>query len=113
MGRALRNTPGGYVYHVLNRANGRATIFRKDRDYAAFLRVLAEAQQEHPLRLLVFCLMLTHWHLVVWPEADDQVSSFMHWRTLTDLGHHVFVSTCLLTCWDVARRAWHYVPLLR
>jgi putative transposase len=83
MGRALRTTPGGYVYHVLNRANGRATLFRKDDDYAAFLRVLAEAQQEHPLRLLSFCLMPNHWHLLVWPEADDQVSAFMHWLTLT------------------------------
>ncbi len=83
MGRAKRTTSGGYVYHVLNRANGGATLFSKDRDYAAFLRVLAEAQQEQPLRLLAYCLMPTHWHLVVWPLGDDELSPFMHWLTLT------------------------------
>jgi putative transposase len=68
---------------VLNRANGRATLFRKERDYAAFLRVLAEAQQECPLRLLAFCLRPNHWHLVVRPQEDDELSRFLHWLTLT------------------------------
>ncbi len=83
MGRSLRCCPGGYVYHVLNRANARTTLFRKDRDYAAFLRVLVETQQRCPLRLLSYCLMPNHWHLVVWPQADHQVSPFLHWLTLT------------------------------
>ncbi len=83
MGRAKRVCPGGYVYHVLNRANARALLFRKDRDYAAFLRVLTEAQQSHPLPLLAYCLMPNHWHFVFWPQEDDQLSRFMHWLTLT------------------------------
>ena len=38
-------------YHrVLNRANARATISRKDEDHAAVERVLAEAQRRAPLR---------------------------------------------------------------
>ena len=83
MGRPKRDCPGGYVYHVLNRANARATLFDKAGDYAAFLRVLAETQQRHPLRLLAFCLMPTHWHLLFWPEDDGQVSPFLHDLTLT------------------------------
>lgn len=43
MGRALRVDVGGYVYHVLNRANGRNDLFSDDGDYAAFEKVLAEA----------------------------------------------------------------------
>jgi hypothetical protein len=38
----LRSVRRGIVYHVLNRANARATIFRKDEGYAAFGRVLAD-----------------------------------------------------------------------
>jgi putative transposase len=79
----MRQCPGGYVYHVLNRANGRAALFRKPGDYAAFLRVLADTQERLPLRLLAYCLMPNHWHLLVWPDADDQVSSFLHYLTLT------------------------------
>ncbi len=43
MPRTARLAPGGYVFHVLNRGNGRATIFDDDGDYAAFERVLFEA----------------------------------------------------------------------
>ena len=42
MPRTARLAPGGYVFHVLNRGNGRATIFDDDGDYAAFERVLFE-----------------------------------------------------------------------
>lgn len=61
MGRALRITTGGLVYHVLNRANRRATLFDGPDDYAAFLQTLAEAQVEHPMRVLAYCVMPNHW----------------------------------------------------
>ena len=32
MPRIARVAPGGIVYHVLNRGNGRQTIFHKDAD---------------------------------------------------------------------------------
>jgi hypothetical protein len=35
MGRPLRIALGGYVYHVLNRANARMAVFQKEADYAA------------------------------------------------------------------------------
>ncbi|MEJ2650171.1 MAG: hypothetical protein P8016_17395 [Sedimentisphaerales bacterium] len=43
MARAKRVALGGYVYHVLNRANGRLRIFRKYDDFLAFEQILAEA----------------------------------------------------------------------
>ena len=43
MGRAKRAAKGGVVYHVLNRANARMTIFEKDEDYEAFERIVEEA----------------------------------------------------------------------
>jgi putative transposase len=54
MPRRVRHTPAGYVYHVLNRAAGRQTLFHKDDDYAAFLRVLREAVEAYPLRVLAY-----------------------------------------------------------
>jgi putative transposase len=84
MGRPHRLALGGYVYHILNRANGRLPIFQKDGDYAAFERVLAEALEHVPgARLLAYCLMPNHWHLVLWPQADGELSDFGHWLTLT------------------------------
>jgi putative transposase len=83
MPRRLRFASGGYVYHVLNRAVGRARLFEKEGDYAAFVKVLGQAREWQPLRLLAFCLMPNHWHLVVWPQADGDLSEFMRWLTVT------------------------------
>jgi putative transposase len=83
MGRPLRVAEGGLVYHALNRANARLTIFEDDGDYAAFERVLAEAVDRHAMRLLAYCVMPNHFHLVLWPLADGDLSRFMRWLTLT------------------------------
>jgi putative transposase len=83
MPRRLRFASGGYVYHALNRAVGRATLFTKAADYAAFLKVLREAKDWQPLRLLAFCVMPNHWHLVLWPHRDGDLSEFLRWLTVT------------------------------
>jgi putative transposase len=67
MPRHARIAPGGLVYHVLNRAVARLPLFQKDGDYAAFERVMAEALLLHPMRVLAYCVMPNHWHLVLWP----------------------------------------------
>ena len=83
MGRPLRPTSADVVYHVLNRANARRTLFDDDGDYAAFERVLAQACERVSMRLLAYCVMPNHWHLVVWPRHDGDLSRFMNWLTLT------------------------------
>ena len=71
------------VFHVLNRANARSTIFEKPEDDAAFERVLSEALDRVDVRVLAYCLMPNHWHLVLWPRRDGDLSKFMGWLTLT------------------------------
>src|SRR4249919_570309 len=88
MPRRLRFASGGYVYHVLNRAVGRRTIFKKDGDYAAFEAILREAQDFQPMRLLAYCLMPNHWHLVVWPKSDGDLSRYARWLTVTHTQRH-------------------------
>ena len=84
MGRPLRLAPGGYVYHLLNRANGQTCIFQKDDDYAAFERILEEAPGHVPgMRLPAYCLRPNHWHLLVWSRGDRDLSDFCHHLTLT------------------------------
>jgi len=85
MPRRARSIQGGLVYHILNRANARMKIFANGADYAAFERVLEEAHARESLRILAYCLMPNHWHMVVWPKrgADGQVSEFFRWLTVT------------------------------
>ena len=83
MTRALRAAEGGVVYHVLNRANARARIFETDGDYAAFEKVLAQAHERVAMRRVAYCVMPNHWHLVLWPREDGDLSEFVGWLTLT------------------------------
>jgi putative transposase len=83
MPRRPRIAPGGLVYHVLNRAVARLALFEKPADYAAFERVLAEAMEKHPTRLLGYIVMPNHWHLVLWPRKDGELSEFVRWLTHT------------------------------
>ena len=77
MPRRPRVATGGYVYHVLNRAVGRWRIFRKEQDYAAFERVIREVHERCPMRIISYCLMPNHWHFVLWPAEDGELSEFM------------------------------------
>ena len=79
MPRAARASQGGYRYHVLNRGNGRRTVYHKDGDYAAFLRLVTEAAERTPLHLLAYCLMPNHFHLALWPQGDRDLSDYMMW----------------------------------
>jgi len=83
MPRPPRNAIGGHIYHVLNRATAGLRLFRSHGDYEAFERVLAEAHEKVHMRMLAYCVMPNHWHFVLWPRADSDLSQFMHWLTTT------------------------------
>jgi putative transposase len=76
MARRTRGGDGGYVYHVLNRAVGRATLLDKPADYAAFEKILRQAWERLHMRLLSYALLRNHWHLVVWPGHGGNLSTY-------------------------------------
>ncbi len=93
MRRTARYAPGGMIYHIINRGNARDRIFDKARDYAAFERVLLETQEHLLVRILGYCLMPNHWHLILWPLKDGDLGRFMQRLTTTHvrrwhLNHH-------------------------
>lgn len=79
MPRQPRISLANICYHVLNRGNGRNTVFHKDGDYAAFLKLMHQASERTPMRLLSYCLLPNHFHLVLWPKADGDLSQWMQW----------------------------------
>jgi putative transposase len=88
MGRPKRADEAGGIYHMLNRANGRATIFHKPADYEAFEQVLIKALDRSDLQLYAYCLMPNHWHLVVSPNKDGEMGRFGQWLCLTHTQRH-------------------------
>jgi len=92
MPRSARASAGGYCYHVMNRGNARAEVFHKQEGLAAFLRIMGEAGLRVPMRVVAYCLMPNHFHLVLWPRTDGDLSRWMHWLLTTHvrryLGHY-------------------------
>jgi putative transposase len=83
MPRRPRLAAGDLAYHVLNRRVGRLPLFEKPADYAAFEKVLAEAQSQTGIRIAAYCLMPNHWHLLLWPRHDGELSEVLRWITVT------------------------------
>ncbi len=83
MPRAPRADEAGGLYHALNRGNARATVFRKDSDYEAFERILGEGLARYEVELFAFQLLPNHWHFVLRPNQDGEMSRFLRWITAT------------------------------
>lgn len=79
MPRIRRVCPPGSAQHVINRGNGRRTIFHQSADYQAFLRLLREAQQRISMPILAYCLMPNHFHLLLLPPSAAALSAYMRW----------------------------------
>ncbi len=83
MPRPPRIDVGGYVYHVINRANGRVTIFHNEKDYQLFEELLEEAKEQFGMRIVAYSIMPNHWHLLLYSLHDGDIGTFMHWLTTT------------------------------
>lgn len=94
MPRRALDQAHGHVIHAHNRSVRRERLFDNPQDYDAFEAVLTEALNRVPTRLLAYCVMPNHWHLVVWPRAEE-LPDFMHWLTGTHARR-----------WHVARGSW-------
>ena len=77
MPRNRRVSPDGFVQHVVNRGDHRETIFHKPPDFRAFLAVIAECAYRIPMRILAYCIMRNHFHLVLWPYEGKDLPAFM------------------------------------
>lgn len=82
------------ICHVINRANGRLRLFKKEDDFLAFYQVLLLAHRRLPLPILGWCIMGNHWHFVVRPKNDGDLSRFFGYLNLTHA-----------TRWQVAHNA--------
>ena len=83
MPRIPRQAPKGWVFHALNRAVARLPLFQNDADYEAFERILVEAHERFPLEIFTYCVMPNHWHFMMRPLEDGQLTDFLRWLAQT------------------------------
>jgi putative transposase len=71
MARRLRLLVPGGAYHVTSRGAARSLLFRDDEDRERFLDLLGKLVARHDWACHAYCLMTTHYHLVVrTPDAN-------------------------------------------
>ena len=73
----------------MNRGNARSEVFHKPGDYADFLDAIGESSLRLPMRLLAYCLMPNHFHLVVRPHGDGDLSRWMQWLMTTHVRRYL------------------------
>jgi len=83
MARRPRPNVSDAFFHVTNRSQRRATIFARPTDYRAFLTVLGEGMDYCPVRLLSYCILANHWHLVLGPTDSGSLSRLLQWVSAT------------------------------
>ena len=88
MPRTARASVADICYHVINRGNARATVFQDQADYAAFVQLMHEAAERLPMRIAGYCLMPNHFHLVLWPRGDGDLSRWMQWLMTAHVRRH-------------------------
>ena len=83
MARAPRIDVGNEVYHVINRANGGLRIFNTVPQYQDFEYLLNEMRETFGMRILAYVIMSNHWHLLLYPINDGDLSKSMQWLGTT------------------------------
>jgi putative transposase len=71
MGRLIRFDAPGALHHVFASGAGPCPIYRDAEDYASFIAITARTLAELGWTCLLYCLMTTHYHLLVRTENGD------------------------------------------
>jgi len=71
------------VFHVLNRGVARMQLFEKAADYQAFEQALRDSLDQSSMRICAYAVMPNHWHLLLWPECDGELTVFMQRLMIT------------------------------
>ena len=65
MARRPRDDAPGRWHHLTNRGLAKRSMFETERDCRQFLALLAKEVRAGRIKVHAYCLMLTHYHLLV------------------------------------------------
>jgi REP element-mobilizing transposase RayT len=65
MARKLNNYKPNTYYHIFNRGHNKKVVFRQDRDKATFINNLFFYSKKFNIEVDSYCLMRTHFHLIL------------------------------------------------
>lgn len=77
MSRMPRIVLPGHPHHVVHRGHNRRVVFHTPGDYSSYLDSLCELKLRFETRLLAYCLMPNHVHLLLAPKSADGMALLM------------------------------------
>lgn len=79
MARVARGLVDGFIYHLLNRGNGRQVVFHTSQDYESFIDLIRKGKEKYPVKIFAYCLMPNHFHMASMPIWAEELSKWMQW----------------------------------
>jgi putative transposase len=74
MPRIARVCVGGYPHHITQRGNNKETAFFDDEDRIFYLDILQRYKNRYGLKVLAYCLMGNHVHILAVPEKETSLA---------------------------------------
>ena len=117
MPRTPRVVVPGLPHHITQRSVARTDIFITDQIRRVYLDLLAEHAERNRIRILGFCLMTNHVHVVAVPPSDRALANlFRHthsrfsqyWNTLNQRVGHLWQNR-YYSCAIEEHRAWRVI----
>lgn len=77
MGRSLRVNLPNIPFHIIIRGNNRQAVFKEDKDFIYFLKLIKRYKKEFNFKLYHLCLMPNHVHFMLEPTIEGSLSKIM------------------------------------
>ena len=74
-----RKKQKGALYHIMARSNRQEFIFEQNSIKELFICVLKKAKKKYRFKIIDFCIMSNHIHLVIQPHPSEDISKIMQW----------------------------------
>ena len=79
MPRSQRITIPGCLHHIVHRGNNQQKIFFDSDDYDTYLRLFERYKERYGFRVLSYCLMSNHVHIVGIPSMKNSISNLIQY----------------------------------
>ena len=77
MTRRIRESLNTSFFHVIVQGVNKEYIFKKDYYKEKYLKFLKEAKEEYEIKIISYCVMSNHVHLLVYTQSISNLSMFM------------------------------------
>ncbi len=90
----------GFPHHVVQRGHNKQTVFRNAGDRETYISYMAEYSARHGCKLLAYCLMQNHVHLLVLPKNRESLIKLNHGLGFRYAMHYNLTERSTGAVWD-------------